>query len=149
MNCIQPMFYAPGTPGTCSHKHSLSYQLRTPSKEHQTSLIRHGLLRLVYPLRGNLGQLIELLLSHLAHGTEQQHEQQLDALLGHHQDSLHEKALEQLWTDSLVQTEETVALEDKLHDFDEGLEGLSVTLWRGLALQADFGDDQGLGCDGG
>jgi hypothetical protein len=49
---------------------------------------------------------------------------------------------------TLEETEQTLVLDNKLHDFDEALEGLAVADWWRLGLEANFGYDQRLRCDG-
>jgi hypothetical protein len=63
----------------------------------------------------------------------------------HHQDALNQKALKDLWANSLKQAQSTLVLDDELHHLDEALEGLSLPNRRGLGLQSNLGNDQGLG----
>lgn len=130
--------------------HITSHAPKTPNTQPSClpHLARNSLFRLIYLLRRNFGQLIQLLLSHLAHSSEKQDKEQLDALFGHHEDSLDEETFEQLGTDSFVEAEETIPFDDELHDFDEGFEGFAVALWWGFGLEADLCDDEGLGCEG-
>lgn len=70
-------------------------------------------------------------------------------LLGHHQDALYQEALEKLGPDTLEQAQGTLVLDNELHNLDEALERLAVANRGRLGLQADLGDDEGLGDDGG
>lgn len=72
-------------------------------------------------------------------------------LLGHHEDPLHQEALEDLRPDALEQAHQALVLDDELHHLDEARKGLAVPCRRRLGLQADLGHNQGLGgycCEG-
>jgi hypothetical protein len=98
-------------------------------------------------LSSKLLQLVQLLCSHFAHISEQQNERQLHSLLGHHQEALHQQALQDLRANALEQAAGAFVHDDVVHDFDEGLEGLAVAGWRRARLQAYFGHNEWLGCD--
>jgi hypothetical protein len=61
---------------------------------------------------------------------------------------LDQKALQNLRSDTLEKAEETLMLHNKSHDLAKALERLALARWRRLRLQANLGDNQGLGGDG-
>jgi len=65
-------------------------------------------------------------------------------LLRHHQNTLDEQSLQQLWSNALEQAHDTLVLDDERHHLDEALERLAISCWWWLGLQTDFGDDQRL-----
>ena len=70
-------------------------------------------------------------------------------LLGHHQDALYQEALEKLGSDTLEQAQNALVLDNELHNLDKALKGLAVANRGRLGLQADLGDNEGLGSEGG
>ncbi|KAJ6260982.1 hypothetical protein Dda_3647 [Drechslerella dactyloides] len=75
-----------------------------------------------------------------------QQEHQLDPLLRHHEQTLHQQSLHQLRSDALVEAQQTFVVHDVAHHFDEGFEFLLAS--RRGGLQADFCDDEGLRGEG-
>lgn len=62
----------------------------------------------------------------------------------HHKDTLNEQAFENLRANSLEETQDALVVNDKLHHFNEALEGFPISSWGWLGLQADLGNNQGL-----
>jgi hypothetical protein len=57
---------------------------------------------------------------------------------------LYKQSLGDLRTNALKQSQQTLVVDDVLHNLDERLEWLSFPRWRGLRLQADFCNDERL-----
>lgn len=53
-------------------------------------------------------------------------------LLGHHEDTLYEQALQDLRANSLEETQKTFMLDNELHHLDETLKWLALSLRGGL-----------------
>ena len=62
-------------------------------------------------------------------------------LLGHHQQTLDQKTLQELRSNTLEEGEETLIINNVLHDLTKGLEGLAIPAGRGARLQSNLGDD--------
>lgn len=134
-----PAWEADEADATTGHAHHLAGSIMS----HLNKII---LLRL---LPNFLRQLPQLPLPDHPDIRKQQDKQRLHLLLGHHQDPLDQETLHDLRADALEQSQKAFVLDDVRHDLAEGLEGLALALGRGAGLQADFGDDEGLGRDGG
>lgn len=103
--------------------------------------------RLARLLGCNVGELLQLFGAYLTEISEKKDKRQLDALLGHHEETLDEQTLENLWSNTLEESHWTFVLDDVCHDFGEGLEGFSVPGWRWLRLKTDLCDDERLCCE--
>jgi hypothetical protein len=99
------------------------------------------------PLRCHIGKLLQLFSTHLAEVSEEDDERELDALLAHHEETLDEQPFQDLGPDAFEESHCAFVFDDVLHDFGEGFERLAVPGWRGLRLETDFCDDEGLGCE--
>lgn len=70
-------------------------------------------------------------------------------LLGHHQQTLDQKTLQDLRSNTLEEGKETLIINNVLHDLTEGLEGLAISAGWWARLQSNLGNNQRLGCDRG
>nr|POE96927.1 hypothetical protein CFP56_63752 [Quercus suber] len=95
----------------------------------------------------SLCELVKSLSPHHPHISEQKDEHQLHAFLGHHQNALHQYTLHDLRRNAFVETKRAFLLDDVVHDFEERLEGLAFPTRRRSGLEANFGDNEGLGND--
>lgn len=66
-------------------------------------------------------------------------------LLGHHQKTLHQKALDNLGPNSLEETQRSLSVKNEAHDFSKALEWLAFPARRRTRLKTNLGDNQGLG----
>jgi len=55
-------------------------------------------------------------------------------LLGHHQKTLDQKTLQDLGSNSLEEGEQTLIINNVLHNLTKGLKGLAISAWRGTRL---------------
>lgn len=76
--------------------------------------------------------------------SKEKHEQKLHSFLGHHEQTLHQEALEKLWTDALEQGKWPFVFNNVGHDFYEALERLAFSGWWRSRLETNFCHNQGL-----
>lgn len=102
------------------------------SRKRKIFLLDQDGRRLACRLGSLICEFLQLLGAHLAEVAEKEDKRELDALLGHHEETLDKQTLEDLRADALEKGHGAFVLNNVLHDFCKGFEGLAVPGRRGF-----------------